>query len=172
MSPTSSRPVDWEGLVQDNETRLYCTALAILGDPQEAEDAVQDAFVTYLEKAPEGLEHPSAWLTRVLVRFPEDGVLPETVDPEDRQEYDLSLYSIPWSESVPEEYRERVSFPVFRAEDLSLAVVEARGQEKDTGGLSFDFGVLFPSGVTVEYRCDGLTAQAVWAMVRAAVENF
>ena len=108
----------------------------------------------------------------VLVRFPEDGVLPETVDPEDRQEYDLSLYSIPWSESVPEEYRERVSFPVFRAEDLSLAVVEARGQEKDTGGLSFDFEVLFPSGVTVEYRCDGLTAQAVWAMVRAAVENF
>ena len=67
MSPTSSRPVDWEELVQDNETRLYRTALAILGDPQEAEDAVQDAFVTYLEMAPEGLEHPSAWLTRVLV---------------------------------------------------------------------------------------------------------
>ena len=67
MSRTSSRPVDWEALVISNETRLYRVALAILGDPQEAEDAVQDAFVTYLEKAPEGLERPEAWLTRVLV---------------------------------------------------------------------------------------------------------
>ena len=67
MSHTSGRPAEWEQLVHDNEDRLYRAALAILGDPQEAEDAVQDAFVTYLEKAPEGLEHPSAWLTRVLV---------------------------------------------------------------------------------------------------------
>ena len=67
MSHISSRPVDWEALVIGNETRLYRAALAILGDPQEAEDAVQDAFVTYLEKAPEDLECPEAWLTRVLV---------------------------------------------------------------------------------------------------------
>ena len=44
MSPTSSRPVDWEGLVQDNETRLYRAALAILGDPQEAEDVMLRGF--------------------------------------------------------------------------------------------------------------------------------
>ena len=67
MSHTSNRPVDWEELVTQNETRLYRTALAILGCPQEAEDAVQDAFVCYLEKAPEELRNPAAWLTRVLV---------------------------------------------------------------------------------------------------------
>ncbi len=53
------------------------------------------------------------------------------------EQYDLRLYSIPWCDSVPEEYRDTVSMPTFRAEDMSLAVVEARGHEKDTGGLSF-----------------------------------
>ena len=67
MPHTSNRPVDWEALVTDNENRLYRAALAILGDPQEAEDAVQDAFLVFLEKAPADLEHPGAWLMRVLV---------------------------------------------------------------------------------------------------------
>ena len=67
MSHTSNRPVDWETFVTDNENRLYRAALAILGDPNEAEDAVQDAFVKFLEKAPADLENSSAWLMRVLV---------------------------------------------------------------------------------------------------------
>ena len=67
MAQQSSRPVDWEALINQQAPHLYRTALAILGDPQEAEDAVQDAFVKYMEKAPEGVEHPGAWLTRVLV---------------------------------------------------------------------------------------------------------
>ena len=67
MSHGSNRPVDWEALVTQNENRLYRTALTILGDPQEAEDAVQDAFVRFLECRPENLETPDAWLTRVLV---------------------------------------------------------------------------------------------------------
>ena len=67
MSHRSNRPVDWETLVKDNQHRLYRAALAILGRPQEAEDAVQDTFVAYLEKAPAELENSSAWLMRVLV---------------------------------------------------------------------------------------------------------
>lgn len=63
----SDRPVDWEQLVTDNENRLYRAALAILGDAHEAQDAVQDAFVRFLEKAPDDLENPGAWLMRVLV---------------------------------------------------------------------------------------------------------
>ena len=51
MSQRSNRPVDWEALVTQNENRLYRAALAVLGDPHEAEDAVQDVFVRYLEKA-------------------------------------------------------------------------------------------------------------------------
>ncbi len=66
MAP-SNRPVDWEELVLANENKLYRAALAILGQRQEAEDAVQDAFVKYLEKAPADLQNPSAWLMRVVV---------------------------------------------------------------------------------------------------------
>ena len=66
MPHISNRPVDWEALVTDNENRLYRAALAILGDSQEAEDAVQDAFLVFLEKAPADLDRPDAWLMRVL----------------------------------------------------------------------------------------------------------
>lgn len=58
-----------EALVRRHEHTLYRTALAILADPQEAEDAVQDTFLKYLEKAPacpdEARER--AWLLRVTV---------------------------------------------------------------------------------------------------------
>ena len=67
MSQISNRSVDWETLVKENEDRLYRAALAILGDAQEAEDAVQDTFLKFLEKAPAELDSPPAWLMRVLV---------------------------------------------------------------------------------------------------------
>ena len=106
MSRTSNRPVDWEVLVTQNETRLYRAALAILGHPQEAEDAVQDAFVRYLEKAPADLENPGAWLMRVLVNgcksrlrlaWRRVGPLPETLPapgPEEREELE-ELFALP-----------------------------------------------------------------------------
>ncbi len=106
MSHTSNRPVDWETLVTENENRLYRTALAILGDPQEAEDAVQDAFLRLLERAPEDLESPAAWLTRVLVNgcksrlrlaWRRVGPLPDTLPapgPEEREELE-ELFSLP-----------------------------------------------------------------------------
>ena len=106
MPPTSNRPVDWEELVTQNENRLYRTALAILGCQQEAEDAVQDAFLRYLEKAPVDLENPSAWLARVLVNgcksrlrlaWRRVGPLPDTLPapgPEERQELE-ELFSLP-----------------------------------------------------------------------------
>ena len=106
MSHTSNRPVDWETLVIQNENRLYRAALAILGDPQEAEDAVQDAFIRFLERAPEQLETPDAWLMRVLMNGCKSrlrlawrwvGPLPETLavpGPEEREELD-ELFSLP-----------------------------------------------------------------------------
>lgn len=86
-------------------------------------------------------------------------------DPARPETYDLSLYPIPWCDSVPDELREVVSDPAFRAEDMSLAIVEARGHEHDTGGMTYSFDVLHPDGTLVSYRCDGMTAQQVWAMV-------
>ena len=58
-----------EETVRKYENTLYRSALVILGDAHEAQDAVQDAFVKYLEKAPEfeSPEHEKAWLIRVTV---------------------------------------------------------------------------------------------------------
>ena len=106
MAHRSDRPADWTALVAENERQVYRTALAILGDPQEAEDAVQDAFVKYLEKAPPDLREPGAWLTRVLVNgcksrlrlsWRQVGPLPETLpapEPAEREELE-ELWSLP-----------------------------------------------------------------------------
>lgn len=58
-----------ENLMDRYENTLYRAALAILGDAHEAEDAVQDAFLRCLEKAPtfENPTHEKAWLLRVTV---------------------------------------------------------------------------------------------------------
>ena len=77
---------------------VYQLCLVLMKNVPDAEDAVQDAFVRYLERAPENLEHPSAWLMRVLVNgcksrlrlaWRRVGPLPEmlpTPGPEERQE--------------------------------------------------------------------------------------
>ena len=92
------------------------------------------------------------------------------VDPDQPESYDERLYEIPWCDSVPEEYRETVDCPAFRAEDMSPDIVEARCHEKDTGGLTFRFEVLHPDGTLVSYHCDGLSAQQVWALVSPTLQ--
>lgn len=66
---TGMNPNRLEETVRKHENTLYRTALAVLGDAHEAQDAVQDTFVRYLEKAPEfdSPEHEKAWLIRVTV---------------------------------------------------------------------------------------------------------
>ena len=56
-----------EELVIKHENTLYRAALAILGDAQEAEDAVQETYLRYLEKRPEFQDenHEKAWLLKV-----------------------------------------------------------------------------------------------------------
>ena len=60
-----------EELAAKHENTLYRAALAILGDVQEAEDAVQDAFLRYLEKRPELKDenHERAWLLKVTANL-------------------------------------------------------------------------------------------------------
>ena len=41
-----------EALIDQYANTLFRTALAILSDPYEAEDAVQDTFLCWLEKRP------------------------------------------------------------------------------------------------------------------------
>ena len=54
-------------LMNEYADTLFRAALAILGDVHEAEDAVQDTFLRYLEKRPELRDggHEKAWLLKV-----------------------------------------------------------------------------------------------------------
>jgi RNA polymerase sigma-70 factor (ECF subfamily) len=56
-----------EEFITRYEHILFRAALAILGDAPEAEDAVQDTFLRYLEKRPgfRDEEHEKAWLLKV-----------------------------------------------------------------------------------------------------------
>ncbi len=106
----------------------------------------------------------------VNVCLPEGDETYETVDVSDPAAYDMRLYDIPWFETVPEEYRDSFfSVACFRAEDMSLEVVKARGSEKDTGGMNYRFGVLHPDGTLVEYDCSGVSAEYVWGLVEATL---
>lgn len=109
----------------------------------------------------------------VSVCFPEGAGGPaETIDVSRPETYDVRLYSIPWCDSVPEEYLSYfLSTPLFRAEDMSLDIVEARMMPHDTGGQRCDFAVLHENGVVVTYHCGGMTAQQVWAMAEAALPS-
>ena len=97
------------------------------------------------------------------------------VDEDAPEQYDVRLYDIPWSESVPEEYRETVYDPAFRAEDMSLSVVQARVLSRNDAGEgrtdSIRLGVLHPDGTLVQYLCKGLTAEQVWDMVEPTLGN-
>ncbi len=56
-----------EELINQYENALYRTALAILGTVPEAEDAVQETFLRYLQTRPKFKDktHEKAWLLRV-----------------------------------------------------------------------------------------------------------
>ena len=62
-------PDQLEEVIAAYENTLYRAALAVLGDAHEAEDAVQDAFLRYLEKAPDfpDTARERAWLLKVTV---------------------------------------------------------------------------------------------------------
>ncbi len=71
-SGVENRPneVDFERLVDAEARRLYRLALAIVDDPSEAEDAVQETMIIAWRRwsALQELSNASAWLTRVCVR--------------------------------------------------------------------------------------------------------
>jgi RNA polymerase sigma-70 factor (ECF subfamily) len=60
-----------EEAVKRNIDKMLRTALAITHSKQDAEDAVQDAFVKLFEKQPRfaGREHETSWLIRVTVNL-------------------------------------------------------------------------------------------------------
>lgn len=57
--------------------------------------------------------------------------------------YDLSLYPIPRADSVPDELRQIVDNPIFHAEDLTQAAVDARAYKANESGDSKEYRMNF-----------------------------
>lgn len=49
--------------------RLFGIAYGMLGDVQDAEDAVQDAFLRWQQAPKDNLWSPEAWLVSVVIRL-------------------------------------------------------------------------------------------------------
>ena len=92
---------------------------------------------------------------------------PETVDSGLPETYDLRLYTVPYSESVPAGRRESVDNPVFSREDLSMETVAARmiayNDSGDTDTPRGNFSVLYPGNVLVSFNGRG-NAEEIWEM--------
>lgn len=65
-----------EELIHEHEAALYRAALSVTGSVQDAEDAVQDAYIKYLERSPRFPDagRAKAWLMRVTVNAALDRV--------------------------------------------------------------------------------------------------
>lgn len=72
----SERPSDEEikHLIQKYSNTLYKAAFVTIGSDADAQDAVQDAFLKYLERLPDcrNEEHLKAWLIRVTINNAKD----------------------------------------------------------------------------------------------------
>ena len=97
MNTSSVRPADEiETAVRIYGNTLYRLCFVMLGNESDAEDAVQDAFIRYIQKAPrfQSSDHEKAWLITVaknrcrdILRFRKRH--PQT-DPDDLREMHVS----------------------------------------------------------------------------------
>ncbi len=106
-----------------------------------------------------------------LVSYAGEKDLNRLVSPEDKTFYDLSLYPIPWSESVPRDRWEMVNDPVFRAEELTPEMVRARSytvsEAGDTGGWRTRFSVLFADSVMIRIEAKGVSPDWIFEQINA-----
>ena len=66
MEKSSARPADGiETVIHTYGNTLYRLSFVMLGNESDAEDAVQEAFIKYMQKAPriESPDHEKAWIS-------------------------------------------------------------------------------------------------------------
>ena len=93
------------------------------------------------------------------------------VDLSQPETYDLALYPIPRAESVPDELREIVNNPVFKAENLSLKAVKTRAYTvndagDDNTGYRMHFSVLY-GDMVVEVNVKGGRPEDIFNILQA-----
>ncbi|MBI2261119.1 MAG: RNA polymerase sigma factor SigJ [Caulobacterales bacterium] len=107
--------VDRAAVFEAHRGRLQKLAYRMLGTLEEAEDAVQDAWLRWSGAAVEEIAEPAAWLVRVTTRLCIDRLRAAKVE--------RAAYRGPW---LPEPLIEPLTpDPLERAEDVSVAFLLA-----------------------------------------------
>jgi len=129
MDNTSIRPVDRiEEIMDTYGDRLFRLCLVTLGNASDAEDAVQETFLTYIKKTPvfKDPEHEKAWLITVASNKCRDILRFRTrhpiVDIEDFQGYIREMPDSGIMEAlmtIPEKFR--IVLLLYYVEEYSMA---------------------------------------------------
>lgn len=86
---------------------------------------------------------------------------------EDTSLYDMSLYPIPWCDSMPPDKAPIIENPIFKAEDLTVDLIRLReyirGEQNDPSGNSVNlhFSVLY-GDILVAVTTEGVSAQTLF----------
>lgn len=96
------------------------------------------------------------------------------VAPEDTACYDLTLYSVPLADSIPENLWDIVNDPVFRAKELTLDMVKARSyavnEAGDTDEYRMNFSVLYEDTV-VRIISKGVSPEWIYEQLISLIEH-
>lgn len=151
----------WDEALSDPDFGAYFPTAAPDGFALEASSPIRrwrDARQDYLRGVwTKGYDE----LTWHVTRY-DAGMAARLADVSDATDYDLSLYPIPRAESVPREKWEVVNDPIFRAEDLTDAVVAARAwtaNEAGDNGVRMHFSVLYADDILVEITAKGVSPE-------------
>ena len=104
------------------------------------------------------------------VAEPHEFDLERIVSANDRHKFDVSLYSIPWMDSVPSEIIDYLGNPVFLAEEISLEIIQARAQWEEgrhgesAGWRIQNFSVLH-GDIIIHISARGVSPEQIWAML-------
>lgn len=105
----------------------------------------------------------------ISCRQADESVSDWLVDAENPEEYDLSLYSIPWCDSVPEELHSKVMYATFVPEQITPEIVAARTYQVeeagDVSGYRTCIAVLYSDNVWVEIASKGPSPEEIYALI-------
>lgn len=99
------------------------------------------------------------------VSFYDEAMKSRVTSVDDTKNYDLSLYPLPFADSVPEELFEIVDCPIFNIDELTLKAVSRRAyfinESNDTAETRMSFGVRY-GDIVVEVTTKGVSPEWVY----------
>lgn len=105
----------------------------------------------------------------ISCRHADESVSDWLVDTDNPEEYDLGLYTIPWSESVPGELIQKVNSATFRSDQISQEIVTARSyqveEQGDVSGWRTQIAILYSDNVLVEIRSKGPSPEEIYGLI-------